>query len=321
MIWKQSTTRPMTGNTFYSHNKALVSLAYKGGDEFISRLQEHITEMAQRENFGLVVHDSRNSAALQLAQVETARNRGEKGIIINLVTPDSAPEILHAAQNMKTVLVNRAPLDMDLLNKNAIYVGSDEAVAGRLQGEWLANYLRERGKDEVRYLLLKGQPTALSSGQRTEAVLQTLSDNGIRAIEAAPPIVANYDRHEAMNKMLPVLRSGVNFDAIISNNDAMALGAIEAFEYLNMDPEKKVIIGIDATEPAVRAILEGRMDMTVFQNAKAQGEVAVAALINMLRGDPVDRGTGYRVSQENPNVIWIPFEPVTRLQIPRDLHF
>lgn len=321
MIWKRATTPPMSNNGFRANNKRLISLAYKGEDEFISKLETHISEAAQRENFALVVHDSKNSPDLQLLQVETARNRAEKGIIINLVTSDSAPKILKAAENMKVVLVNRAPADMSLLNKNAVYVGSDEAVAGRLQGEWLANHLKVRGKDEVRYILLQGQPYTLSSQQRTEAALQALEDNGIRAIRAAPSIMANYDRDEAMTKILPVLRSGVNFDAIISNNDAMALGAIEAFEYLKMDPAKKIILGIDATEPAVRALLEGKLAMTVFQNAKAQGNVAVAALINMLKGNPITQGTNYQVSQDNPYVIWIPFEPVTRQQIPNDLHF
>lgn len=321
MIWKRSATQPLTNGAFRTSGRRLSSLAYKGEDEFISKLESHISEAAQRENLGLAVHDSKNSPALQLLQVENARNRGEKGIIINLVTPDSAPQILKAAQNMKVVLVNRAPADMSLLNTNTVYVGSDEAVAGRLQGEWLANYLKERGKNEVRYILLEGQPHALSARQRTEAVLKALEDNGIRAISVTPPIVANYDRHEAMTKILPILRSGVNFDAIISNNDAMALGAIEAFEYLNMDPSKKIILGIDATEPAIRALLEGKLDMTVFQNARAQGDVAVAALINMINGNPPTQGTNYQPTPDNPHVIWIPFELVTRQQIPRDLHF
>ena len=318
MIWKRADIRSIANA---GHDKKLISLAYKGEDEFISKLESHITEAAQRENFNLAVHDSKNSADLQLMQVENARQKGERGIIINLVTPDSAAKILEAAENMKVVLVNRAPEDMGLLNINVIYIGSDEAVAGRLQGEWLANYLKERGKDEVRYILLKGQPTALSTEQRTEAALQALADNGIRAIRVAQPIVANYDRHEAMTKILPVLRSGVNFDAIISNNDAMALGAIEAFEYLGMDPRRKIIIGIDATEPAVRALLDGKLAMTVFQNARAQGEAVVAALINMLNDYPITQGTSHQVSKENPYVIWIPFEPVTRRQIPKDLHF
>ncbi len=320
MIWKRANIRPMT-NTVHTNNKKLVSLAYKGEDEFISRLESHISEAARRGNFNLSLLDSKNSADLQLMQVENAFQKGEKGIIVNLVTPDSAAPILKAAENMKVVLVNRAPDDMGLLNKNAVYIGSDEAVAGRLQGEWLANHLKERGKNEVRYLLLKGQPTALSSGQRTEAALQALADNGIRAIRVAPPIVANYDRHDAMTKILPVLRSGVNFDAIISNNDAMALGAIEAFEYLGMDPGKKIIVGIDATEPAVRALLDGKLAMTVFQNSKAQGETAVAALTNMLNGNPIDHGINYSASAQEPHVIWVPFEPVTRLKIPKDLHF
>ena len=101
----------------------------------------------------------------------------------------------------------------------------------------------------------------------------------------------------------------------------MALGAIEAMESLNMDPSKKVIVGINSTEPAIRAILDGKMAMTVFQNARAQGTTAVKAIINMLNGKPIAQGTGYQVAPENPYVIWIPFEVVTRFSVPKDLYF
>ena len=257
----------------------------------------------------------------QLAQVENARRTGEKAIIIFLVNNDTAPELLRAADHMKVVFVDRVPTDLSILNPNAVLVGSDDRISGKLQGEWLANYFKERGKNEISYIMLAGTPTVLSAKQHTESALQALADSGIKAIEATPIIVANYDRQQALSKILPVLKSGVKFDAIIASNDDMALGAIEAMESLNMDPSKKIIIGINATEPALHAILEGKMAMTVFQNAKAQASTAVKAMINMLDGKPIDQGTGYQVSADNPYVIWIPFEPVTRYQIPKDLYF
>lgn len=320
MLWNRKNDIPVTNNPS-NQKKALISLAYKSDDEFISRLQAYIKEAAEKSSYDLKIYDSKNSETLQLTQVENARSQGENAILINLVTPNIALPILEAAGNMKVVYINRTPSDMGILNENAIYIGSDETIAGKLQGEWLANYFKERGKTEFRYILLQGPPNLPSTVQRTEAVLQELADNGITAIKSAPTIVANYDRNEATAGILPVLRSGVNFDVIISNNDAMALGAIEAFEYLNMDPTKKIIVGIDATEPAVRALLEGKLDMTVFQNAKAQGETAVSALLNMVAGNPITQGTDYQVSADNPYVIWIPFELVTRRSIPKDLYF
>lgn len=318
MTWKKNT--PPFDIYTPPPDKRLVSLAPNSTNKYISRLESYMEEEAKNARYLFTLKDAKNSEALQLAQVESAKKTGEKAIIVYLVNNDIAPELLKAAGNMKVVFVDRVPADLSILNPNAILVGSDEKEAGKIQGEWLASHFKERGKSEIRYILLKGPPEILAMKQRTDAMLQALKDNGIKAVEVAA-IEANSDRGQAMNKLLPRLRAGVNFDTIISNNDTMALGAIDAMEYLNKDPSKKVIVGINAIEPAVRAILEGKMAMTVYQNAKAQGTTAVKAAINMIEGNPIDQGTGYQVSVDNPYIIWIPVEPVTRYNIPQDFYF
>jgi ABC-type sugar transport system substrate-binding protein len=229
--------------------------------------------------------------------------------------------VLEAAGDMKVVLLNRPPADMSILNENAVYVGSDNFVAGRYQGEWLANYFNSKNQKDIKYLLLEGMPGTPTTVQRTNAVLNTLQENGINAVEASPPIAANYLREEALYKIFPVLTSGVEFDTIISNNDAMALGAIAALKDLNMDPSATPIVGVDATYPAVQALLQGDLAMTVFQNSKEQGYTAITMLINMLSGYPIDTGTIYKVSEDNPYSIYIPFELVTVDNFPLDLEY
>lgn len=302
-------------------DKKVSAIIYSSENEYVSQLQYFIKEAAEKAGLEIVVRDAKNSELLQLAQVKRVKEQGDKSIIVNLVSSYIAPQILKVAGNMKMVMVTTPPADMNILNQNAIYVGSEETTAGIMQGEWLSNYFKERGITIIRYILLQGPLKMATTTKRTDAVLQTLAQNGIIAIPVTPPIQANYIQREAMSKMLPILRSGVKFDTIISNNDSMALGAIEAMESLHIDPSKKVIVGVDAIEPALNAILEGKMAMTVFQNAKAQGSTTVTALINMLNGNPISQGTGYQVAKDNPYVIWIPFELVTRQHIPKDLNY
>jgi inositol transport system substrate-binding protein len=289
-------------------------------DEFISILDAAIKDAAQKAGYHLTSVDSKNSVELQRRQVESAHNRGEKGILINLVDPRDPSEILKTAGNMKVVLVNRAPGDMGILNENVIYVGSNEMTAGKLQGEWLASYFKAKNKNKIKYILLQGTPGLPLTIQRTNSVLQALADGGIAPTEAAPPVVANFDQNEAILKILPILRSGVQFDAIISNNDAMALGAIKALEYEDINPSTLPIVGIDATPAAIQALLKGKLAMTVFQNATAQGTTAITALTNMLKGNPINLGTDYNVSAENQYAIFIPFELVTKQHIPSDIN-
>lgn len=312
---------PAFAETPSEDNEILLFSSYNSRDEFISKLEADIKSAADRAGYHLRIVDALDYVELQLAQVNGARSRGEKAIFVNLVDPDSAAKILQAAGNMKVVFVNRAPADLSVLNENAVYIGPDESMAGRLQGEWLAGYFKDQGKTEIKYILLKGPENLSSTVQRTDAVLQVLADAGIKAVAATPPIVANYDRQEAFQKLLPVLSPGLSFDAIISNNDAMALGAIQALEFLDIDPKKTVIVGIDATQPAVEALRDGKLSMTAFQDSEIQSEVAVQVLTNMLNGKPFNEGISYPVSKESPYSITLPFELVTLHHIPQNLYF
>jgi ABC-type sugar transport system substrate-binding protein len=302
-------------------NENIVSLAYSLKDEMISKLEEELNVAAGDAGYNLIIFDSDNSAAIQLEQVRSARRRGFKGIIINLVNPKAAPAILEAAGNMKVIFIAHIPADISILNPNAIYIGVDQREAGRLQGEWLANYFKEKGKTKIKYILLKGTVNLLPNGQRTEPALQALADNGIKATAAVQPIIANYERAKATSRLITILRSGVKFDAIIADNDEMALGAIQAFEDMGMDPARAVIVGIGATEPAVQAVVQGKLDMTVYQNRKKRAEATIKAMDNMLNGRPFDEEIEHLVLGENRYVILYPYEPVIRYNLPEDLYF
>lgn len=320
MLWKR-TMDPDSVFDAPRRDKQIISLSYNPEDEFIAGLQGALKEAAGNAGYSLIVHDSMNSPSLQLEQVESARKRGARAILINLVDPDLAPALLEAAGDMKVVFFSFVPSDMSLLNENAVYIGADQEAAGRMQGEWLAEYFKERGKDRIRYILLKGIEGLSLTEQRTEAMLQGLSENGITAIPAVPPIYADFNRAKAMSQLLPILASGVKFDVIISNNDAMALGAIEAMEYLGLDPAKTVIVGSDAIEPAVRALLEGKLAMTLYQNRRERALATITIVDNMLNQRPFDSGIESLVSPDHPYEILYPFEPVTRYQIPANLYF
>ncbi|MDI9491234.1 MAG: substrate-binding domain-containing protein [Clostridiaceae bacterium] len=288
-----------------------ITLVLSQRDEWLSFLDAAAADSAKELGYGLTSQDSLSDSNKQIQFVTTAAAAGEKVIIVNLVDPNTASEIIEAAGDMKVVFVNRPPEDMSLLNENVIYVGSDEMTSGKFQGEWLAEHFKAEGKTDIKYILLNGILGQVSTTNRTASVLKALEDNGINATEASAPIAALYDRAEAMTLITPLLTSGLEFDCIISNNDAMALGAIEALINADMDPKEIPVVGIDASPDGRQAIKDGTMAMSVFQDARGQGEGAIKAAINLVEGNPINEGTKYEVAEDNANVIWIPFEPVT----------
>jgi ABC-type sugar transport system substrate-binding protein len=286
-----------------------ITLVMSQRDEFLSTLVDGATKAAAELGVNLNTVDCQSDASKGIQFVETARNAGEKAIIVNVVDPAQAQAIIDAAGDMKVVFVNRTPDDMSRLNENVVYVGSNEMDSGRYQGEALAAYFKDKGQTEIKYILLNGILGQTSTTNRTASVLKALEDNGITATEATAPLVANYERPKAMDMIKPLLAT-TEYDCIISNNDAMALGAIEALESAGMDPSEKPIVGIDCTADGAAAVASGKMLMTVFQNADGQGGGSVRAAVNLINGNPIDEGTGYSVDAENPNILWIPFEPV-----------
>ena len=90
----------------------------------------------------------------------------------------------------------------------------------------------------------------------------------------------------------------------------MALGAVEAMLDADLDPSSIPIVGIDATADGIQAIKDGTLAMTVFQDPVGQGMGALMAAVNMLNGEAFNANTGFEVDEENPYIVWVPFEPV-----------
>jgi ABC-type sugar transport system substrate-binding protein len=304
-------SEPETSDTGDSGEKQKLTLVMSQRDEWLGTLEAAANDAAEELGYNLNSLDSQSDVNKQIQFVETARNNGEKAIIVNLVDPNIAGDIVEAAGDMKVVFVNRPPADTSILNENVVYVGSNEMTSGKFQGEWLAEHFKAQGKTEIKYILLNGILGQVSTTNRTKSVLQALEDNGIKATEASAPLACDYDRAKAMNQIGPLLSTGTEFDCIISNNDAMALGAIEAMEQQDMDPSSVPIVGIDATADACAAIQAGKLAMSVFQDPKGQGTGAILAAINLIEGNPINEGVDYELDADIPYIVWVPFEPVT----------
>jgi ABC-type sugar transport system substrate-binding protein len=241
--------------------------------------------------------------------VAAARNSGKDAVLINLNAAEDAQACIEAAGDMKVVFINRVPADYGVLGDSAAAVASDEHFSGKYQGEFLADYFKKAGKTDVSYVLLRGTEGLVHTDLRTDGALNAMKDAGINLTEAKV-IHANYNRVTARDNMADFLDDDVAFDCIISNNDAMALGAIAALKE-NVGESNVPIVGIDATDDGIEALKAGEMDMTVYQSHEGQASGGVQAAINMLEGKDIAEGTDCEVSSECPYVLYYPFIPVT----------
>lgn len=278
-------------------------------DEFLSELESAAVNAAKELGVNLTTQDANSDTSKMLQYIETAKNAGEKAIIINMVDPATAAQCVESAGDMKVVFVNRYPTDPSVLNENAVYVGSDEMTSGKFQGEFLVDYFKAQGKTDIKYILINGILGQTSTENRTLSFQKAMEDGGINAELASGALAADYDRATAMDMISPLVDT-VEYDCIVSNNDAMALGAIEAMKSKGLDPTAIPIVGIDASTDGREAIKNGELAMSVYQNPFGQGEGALRAALNLIDGKPANEGTEFDLD-ETGYVVWVPFEPVT----------
>lgn len=298
-----------TGDKGTAAGSKKITLIMAQRDEWLSEMEAGAKSNCP-DGITLETQDAQSDAAKQLQYIEAARNAGAAAIIINLVDPETAAQMKEAAGDVPVVFVNRYPADDSVLGDKCIYVGSDESTSGKFQGEWLAKYFKDQGKTDIKYVLLNGIIGQTSTTRRTESVLKALKDNGINATEATAPLACDYDRAKAMEKFSPLIGT-VEYDCIISNNDAMALGAIEGIEQKGKNPAEKPIVGIDASKDGRQAVKDGKLAMSVFQDPVGQGKGAIVAAANMVDGKDIAEGSGYE-KDTTGHVLWVPFEPVTK---------
>ena len=279
-------------------------------DEFLSTLEAGAQSAAESAGVNLATQDAQNDTGKLLQFIESARNAGDDAVLINLVDAATAQQCIEAAGDMNVVFVNRVPEDTSVLTAgSSAAVVSNENQSGGYQGQFLADYFNAKGQTDVRYIMLQGTLGLVHTEQRSASVIQAMKDGGLNPIEAAAPLVADYDRATAMDMISPLLTT-TEFDCIIANNDAMALGAVEAMTAQGLDPKSVPIVGIDATVDGIQAIKDGTLAMTVFQDANGQGYGAVQAAVNLIEGNAINDGTDYE-TDETGNIVWVPFEPVT----------
>ena len=205
-----------------------------------------------------------------------------------------------AAAKIPLVFVNRQPVNVDTLPDNQAFVASNEADSGTLETKEVCRLLKDAGKTEANVYVMMGELSNQAAVQRTADIHDVIggADCGVK-VNIIDEQTANWSRDEAQTLMTNWISSGTAYDAVISNNDEMAIGAIQAMKAANVDMKAMIVGGVDATQDALAAMQAGDLDATVFQDAAGQGKGAVDAALKLAKGEAVDQQ------------VYIPFQLVT----------
>ena len=272
-------------------------------DNWLTIMRNAAVKWAEENGHELIMVDGQLDTARQLDQINNFIANGVDGIVVVPHDGNATQAMTDAAAGAGIPLIyaNRRPVNFDTLPDNQAMVASDETESGTLETFAVCQQLRDEGKADTgaRAYILQGQLQHPAGIQRTKDIHDVVAMDMCNFIEIIDTQVGNFNRNEAQDIMTNWLSAGDEFDAVIANNDEMAIGAILAMKAAGVDMDSVVIGGIDATPDALLAMAAGELDITVFQNASAQGEGSVQAAIALSRGEPVSK------------FVRIPFELVT----------
>lgn len=258
-------------------------------DVWLTTLRQGMQSYAETlEDVKLNFEDAQGDVARQQNQVQNFIASKSDGILVApLVDPGTGPVISRAAHEagIPVVFVNNAPANVDSLPENQAFVGSDDLEAGTLQTEAVCKMLGGKGK----VLVMMGQLGTTGALLRTQGIHDVIKREECSGMEVIEEQTANYMRTPAIDLMTNWLTAGFEFDAVIANNDEMALGAIQALKANGVPMDSVVVAGVDATPDALASMKAGDLDISVFQDAKGQGRVAVDVMRKLSKGEAVER--------------------------------
>jgi len=249
-------------------------------DTFRQTLVDGAAEQAAQAGAQFAMEDAEGSIEKQVEQMKKAASDGYDVIICSPVSVDTAVQLKMSVGDIPIVFVNSCPDEKYLKEGQYVYVGSSEQVAGEFQAEYVLGKLS--GQQEINVVLIKGPASHSATEGRTSGVKQTLEKSGKR-IRYVFEDSAGWDTAQAQKLFELFLSTGVSADCVICNNDAMALGVMEACRSNGIDCGSLPILGVDATADGCDAIRSGDMAFTVYQSGSGQGHAAVeAAMLGMV---------------------------------------
>lgn len=286
--------------------KAILTVS-DASDTFRANLAAAAQKAANECGMELEVLDAAGSSETQMNHIKQATDADV--IICALCDSGTAQQMEVLAGDKPIVFINSCPEEDYLEADHYVYVGSDEAVAGGLQAEYVLN--KFSSEDTLNVAIIKGESTHSATKGRTKANKSVLEESG-KNINYVFEDFADWDTDTAEQMIDLLFATGQEVDAIICNNDSMAIGAAASVKKHGISFDEIPVLGVDATEDGLASIENDEMACTIFQPAVGQGEAAVWAAAQIVKGNSIKTLEG---AEDNGMYVWVPFEQVTKSNV------
>ena len=290
---------------------------YQFSDNFMTLFRTELENYLVEKGFSkdnITIVDGANDQATQTGQIDNFITEGVDVLIINPVNSSSAATITDkvVAAGIPLVYINREPDEEEQKrwsdnNWDVTYVGCDARQSGTFQGEMISDLGLDtvdlNGNGKIDYVMVEGDPENVDAQYRTEYSVKALEDAGLE-VNCLSDQVGNWQQDQAQQIVANALgQYGNDVEVVFCNNDAMALGALQAIQSAGRTVGTDIyLVGVDALSEALEDVLAGTMTGTVFNDHFSQSHSAADAAINYITGAGNDHYIGcdyVKVTKDN----------------------
>ena len=294
---------------------------YQFADNFMTLFRGELENYLVEQGFSkdnITIVDGANDQATQTNQIQNFITQGVDVLIINPVNSSSAETItdMVVEAGIPLVYINREPDASEEQrwadnNWDVTYVGCDARQSGTYQGEMIADLgldtVDMNGNGKIDYIMIEGDPENVDAQYRTEYSIKALEDAGLE-VNCLDDQVGMWDQATAQQLVANSLsQNGNDIEVVFCNNDAMALGALQAIEAAGRTVNEDIyLVGVDALTEAVQNVIDGKQTGTVFNDHFSQAKMAADCAVGYLKGedvDPVNMVDYIKVTQDNAQEI------------------
>jgi methyl-galactoside transport system substrate-binding protein len=312
-----------------SINSTIPLILYDETDPYILEFKNYILEDAIG-NLDIKAYDSQNSQLIQNEIIEGLFENQPQVLIVNPVDRLGAYTIINEAKKLDIplVFINREPIKKDMNSWDKLYyIGAPAENSAIIQSEMVIelfgnpNDLSELDKNNdgvIQMVIFKGEQGHQDAEIRTEVIVDELEAYGYE-LEILSIEICDWQRdraYDSMNKLLLDLEADI--ELVISNNDAMALGAIDAMvendlfididENNIIDPEVDTwipVIGIDGIADATPYLESGYLYGTVINDSKTMSLILIE-LVQAILNDTDLTTLSFEIEDEK--YIWVDYK-------------
>lgn len=244
---------------------------------FFVTMKDSAQKEADKLGYDLVVLDSMDNPAKELANVQDLTVKGTRLMLINPTDSDAVGNAVLMANKAKIPVVT---LDR-VANKGEVvsHVASDNRLGGKMAGDYIA----EKLGNDAKVIQLEGIAGTSASRERGEGFKQAVDAHKLNILASQP---ADFDRTKGLNVMQNLLTANPSVQAVFAQNDEMALGALRALQTAGRTDV--LVVGFDGTNDGIKAVNRGVLGATIAQRPDQIGIIGIQTADKILKGEKVD---------------------------------